>query len=228
VLLVDFSPVVREGLRSILDWSGIFSVVGEAPDHDSAISMAAELRPAVVITELRAETIDGPELLEQLREEHPETVLFVLTESDRNSDITEAVAAGANGFMLVNKVDERTLPEAIHLAQTNTSALDSGVIRRILTQLKENARASLVTAGALSADLTDRELDVLRLLASGRTDREIAQRIGISVNTVNRHIRNIVDKLGAGNRTRAALLAAEAGLIEISAGGREESPSVVD
>jgi NarL family two-component system response regulator LiaR len=190
--------------------------------------MATELRPAVVITELRAETIDGPGLLEQLREEHPETVLFVLTESDRNSDITEAVAAGANGFMLVNKVDERTLPEAIHLAQTNTSALDSGVIRRILTQLKENARASLVTAGALSADLTDRELDVLRLLASGRTDREIAQRIGISVNTVNRHVRNIVDKLGAGNRTRAALLAAEAGLIEISADGREESSSVVD
>ena len=82
-------------------------MVGEAPDHDSAISMATELRPAVVITELRAETIDGPGLLEQLREEHPETVLFVLTESDRNSDITEAVAAGANGFMLVNKVDER-------------------------------------------------------------------------------------------------------------------------
>jgi len=228
VLLVAFSPVVREGLRSILDRSGTFSVVGEAPDQRSALKMAAELRPEVVITEMRAETIDGPELLAQLREEHPEMVLFVLTESDRNNDITEAVAAGANGYMLVARVDERTLPEAIHLAQSNTSALDSGVIRRILSQFRANARVSLVTAGALSADLTNRELGVLRMLASGKTDREISEALGISGNTVNRHVRNIVEKLGAGNRIRAALLAAEAGIIEIPVDGREELPGVID
>lgn len=221
VLIVDFSPVVRAGLKSILDQAESFSILGESPDHTEAFGMVTNLKPDVVLTELRAETADGIELIRRLHEEYPELAVIVLTESDKNTDIADAVGAGASGYMLVHNIDERTLPEAIHLAQSNTSALDSGIIQRVLKVLKENARASLVSAGALSADLTDRELDVLRLMASGQTDREIANDLSISMNTVNRHVRNLVDKLGAGNRTRAALLAAEAGIIEVSIDGPE-------
>jgi DNA-binding NarL/FixJ family response regulator len=99
---------------------------------------------------------------------------------------------------------------------SNISALDSDLVHRLIGNLREHTRLSLIDAGALGADLTNREIEVLQLMASGHADSEIASSLSISISTVNRHIRNIVEKLGAGNRTRAALLAAQAGIIQVS------------
>jgi NarL family two-component system response regulator LiaR len=216
VLLVDFRPVVREGLRCILDQADRFSVVGEAPDQQSALRTARELHPEVVLSELRSEGLNGFQLIRELRDEFPEVAIIVITQSERERDITEAIGAGANGYLIIDNITEESLPAAISLSMSNISALDSDLVYRVISNIRERARMSLINAGALGADLTDRELEVLRLMASGYADGEIASTLTISINTVNRHVRNIVEKLGAGNRTRAALLAAAAGIIEIS------------
>jgi NarL family two-component system response regulator LiaR len=216
VLLVDFRPVVRAGLGSILDRTDRFSVVGEAPDGPSTLRMARDLHPEVVLTELRGEGLEGFRLIQELREEFPGIAIIVITQSERQRDITEAIAAGANGYLIMDSVTEESLPEPINLSMSNISALSSDLVYRVTSNIREHARMSLMNAGALCADLTNREIDVLKLMAAGYTDTEIASTLGISINTVNRHVRNIVGKLGVGNRTRAALLAAGAGIIETS------------
>jgi DNA-binding NarL/FixJ family response regulator len=211
VLLVDFNILVREGLRTMLTQDGNFSILGEAPDEAQALLLTGEMAPDVVLTELRSNGLDGVRLTRNLLVQSPHTVVIILTGHDNENRVANAVAAGARGYMLMSKLTHQTLAEAIHLGMADSIVVDSGHIRSVLNHIRENVKLNLLAAGARSADLTDRELEVLQYLASGLSDNEIGSALGVSANTINRNVRVIVDKLGAGNRTRAAILAAQAG-----------------
>jgi DNA-binding NarL/FixJ family response regulator len=214
VLLVDDQALFREALATLLGVRPEVSVVGEAANGDEALRAAAGLRPDVVLMDLRMPVLDGISATRRLRVEQPGVRVIALTTFDEDDEVFAALRAGAVGYLLKD-VSSARLVEAILAAARDESVLQPSVAAKVVARFAElpaepDARPR---PQPLVVPLSDRELDVMRLLAAGRTNREIAAALFLAEGTVKNHVTNVLAKLGARDRTQAALRARELGLL---------------
>ena len=207
ILVADDHPVVRDGLVAILSTQPDFEVVGEAGNGPEAIERAITLRPDVMLLDLEMPELDGVEVLRRLAQSNPEVRVIVFTAFDTDERILGAVQAGAQGYLLKG-APRKELFEAVRVVHAGGSLLQPVVASKLLRQVSHQSQA-VPTVDAL----TPREVEVLRLLAQGLQNKEIAAQLVISERTVKFHVSSIMSKLGAGNRTEAVTLAAQQGLI---------------
>lgn len=215
ILLADDHPVVRDGLAAILSTQPDFEVAGEAASGRETVSRAADLHPDVVLLDLQMPDLDGVEALRQLRADHPQTAVIVFTAFDTDERILSALKSGAAGYLLKGAPREEIF-RAIRLAYQGQSLLEPLVASKLLRHIASSGQA--LSAGEREEParaLTAREVEVIRLLAQGLTNREIARRLVISERTAKFHVSSILRKLGAGNRTSAVAAAAQLGLVEL-------------
>lgn len=213
VTLVDDEPLIRTALARTLSDSGI-EVVGEAATGEDAIELVLDVRPDVVVMGIKLRGISGVEAIEQLALLAPASRVLVLTHSEQNQ-VVEAIIAGASGYIL-----KTAPPKAIIAAVRATAAGESVLSPQIAGKLLEHIRESRIPvtptseahASAIRAALTERELEIFALLASGETNQQIAHRLALSSNTISNHITSILDKLQLENRIQAAAHAVRAGL----------------
>jgi DNA-binding NarL/FixJ family response regulator len=216
VLLVDDQRLLREGLRTLLDLHPDLRVVGEAGDGVEAESLVERLRPQVVLMDLRMPRRDGVEATRRITARWPRTQVLVLTTFDDDELVFRSIEAGASGYLLKD-VGSDALAEAIRAASHGESPLQPRVARKVLRRLRAgtpvDAPASPPVAVSAPADLlTNRELDVLRLLGTGATNREIADQLSLTEGTVKNYISAILAKTGLSDRTKAALYAVKQSL----------------
>jgi DNA-binding NarL/FixJ family response regulator len=207
ILVADDHPIVREGLEAILSTQPDFAVVGEAGDGAEVVRRVEEVRPDVVLLDLEMPGMDGVEALSRLRKAMPETRVIVFTAFATDDRILAAVRAGARGYLLKG-VPREEIFRAVRVVHAGGSLLEPLVASKLLRQL---GRSDATDTPAL----TPRELDVLRLLARGLQNKEIAAELGIGGRTVKFHTGALYRKLGAGNRTEAVALAAQQGIIRL-------------
>jgi DNA-binding NarL/FixJ family response regulator len=215
VLLVDDQALFREALATLLDVRTDVEVVGEAGNGDEALHCAAELRPDVVLMDLRMPVLDGIAATQRLRVEQPEVRVIALTTFDDDTEVFAALRAGAVGYLLKDVSSER-LVEAILAAARDESVLQPSVAAKVVARfarLPHDDDDAAPRPQPLVVPLSDRELDVLRLLADGRTNREIAAELFLAEGTVKNRVTNVLAKLGARDRTQAALRARALGLL---------------
>ncbi len=205
VLLADDHPVVRRGLRSFLDLQDDVDVVGEAGDGDEALRMIAELAPDVVLLDIEMPGRSGLEVLRELAAAGNDTRVVVLTSFTGEDQVLPAVEAGAAGYLLKD-VHPFDLRDAIRRVHAGEEVLAPSVAGQVMRGYRRSRQA-----GPLDR-LTSRELDVLRLIAGGRSNRQIGRELGIAEKTVKTHVSNLLAKLGVEDRTQAAVLAVREGL----------------
>ena len=192
LLIVDDHPVVRGGLRGIFAGDGTFEVVGEAANGAEAVARAVELRADVVLMDLRMPEMGGVEAIRRLRATAPSAHVLVLTTYDTDDDVLPAIEAGATGYLLKDAPRE-DLVRAVRAAARGESALSHAIAGRVLARVRGPAREGL----------SQRELEVLRLVANGVPTREVAARLFVSEATVKTHLLHIYDKLGVRDRAAA-------------------------
>jgi DNA-binding NarL/FixJ family response regulator len=212
ILLVDDQTMFRDGMRVLLSSQPDFQIVGEAADGEEALAKAAALRPDVVLMDLRMPVLDGAAATRRLRASQPEVRVIVLTTFDEDAAIFDGIRAGATGYLLKDAPTEK-LYEAIRAASRGESFLQPSVASRVVAEFARLSEKSPAWVQALNEPLSARELEILRLLAGGATNREIAAQLVLAEGTVKNHVTNILTKLGVSDRTRAALKAREFGLI---------------
>jgi DNA-binding NarL/FixJ family response regulator len=205
LLLVDDHPVVRDGLRGMFDSVEDITVVGEAGDGEQAVELAVAERPDVVVMDLRMPGAGGVQAIRELRARGVPSRVLVLTTFDADADLLDAVAAGATGYLLKDAPGEE-LVRAVRSADRGEAVLSPAVASRLMSR----AAAPAVAAPALSK----RELQVLRLVAGGATNREAARTLFISETTVKTHLLHLFDKLGVRDRAAAVDAAHRAGLLD--------------
>ena len=218
VLLIDFNSVVREGLQSMLAMDDGIELIPDAADADQALVQLKQAsdqgRPIhIVLTETRTSTLDGIQATRLIKEQFPEVAVLVLTENINYSYVIDAVHAGAGGYMFLKDISPEMLLQSIHRVAEGGTQMDTAVLRTAVVNLIENGRKTLADRTAEAAHLTKREVDVLRLLGNGASNKIIAETLGITLETVKKHARNVIDKLQARNRTHAAIIAAQAGIV---------------
>jgi DNA-binding NarL/FixJ family response regulator len=205
VLLVDDHPVVREGIRGMLGAEADLTVVGDAASGPEAVARAADLRPDVVLMDLRMPGGDGVEATERISAEFPDVHVLVLTTYDTDADILRAVEAGATGYLLKD-TPRAELAEAVRAAARGETVLSGGVASALLTGMRRRAEPE-------PPALSPRETQVLRLAADGRTNTAIGRALDISPTTVKTHLARAYEKLGVGDRTAAVTRALRRGLL---------------
>lgn len=212
VLLVDDHQVVRRGLRAFLDGETDLDVVGEAGEGSEALDtlerLAAEgRRPDVVLMDLQMEPVDGIEATRQIRERHDGVEVVAVTSFVEEERLHAALDAGASGYILKDAEPDE-VAAAVRAAHRGELQLDAAVARRLMASLRAPQRQD--PAG----ELTDREREILRLVAAGKANKEIAAELVISERTARTHVSNILRKLGLASRTQAALWAVREGLAD--------------
>jgi two-component system, NarL family, response regulator LiaR len=211
VLLTDDHQVVRQGIKMVLDLDPELEVVGEASNGEEALRMARRLEPDVVVMDLVMPVMDGVEATGEIRRELPDTEVVALTSVLEDASVTGAVKAGAIGYLLKNTGGEE-LRQAIKAAAEGQVQLAPEAAARLMREVR--------TPEGLE-DLTERETDVLKLLARGQANKQIARSLYIGEKTVKTHVRNILMKLNVRSRTQAALYAARTGLVPLEELGEE-------
>jgi DNA-binding NarL/FixJ family response regulator len=212
VLLVDDQALFREGLATLLSLQPDLDVVGEASNGREALDAAAALRPDVILMYLRMPVLDGVAATRRLKENaHPARVI-VLTTFDDDETVFDGLRAGAVGYLLKDASSEKLL-EAIRAAARGESFLQPSIAAKVLAEFSRlESRPAPPPPGPIEP-LSGRELDILRALAAGHSNKEIAAQLYITEGTVKNHITNILGKLDARDRTQAALRARELGII---------------
>jgi NarL family two-component system response regulator LiaR len=211
ILVVDDHAVVREGLRAFLGLQDGFEIVGEAADGDEALEQAERLDPDVILMDLVMPRRDGVSAMQELKRRGgrgSESRVIVLTSFLEDDRLLPALEAGAAGYLLKNS-QPAELARAVRAAHAGEAIIDPTVAARLVRALSERPAAA---AGALEG-LTRRERDVLNLIAHGRSNKRIALELGISEKTVKTHVGHVLGKLGVTDRTQAAVLAVQAGLV---------------
>jgi len=204
VLVVDDQRLVREGIASLLSIQEGMSVVGTADDGQEAVEKALALSPDVVLMDVRMPVLDGIEATFQIRRKLPGCQVLMLTTFDDEEYVVKSLQAGATGYLLKD-IPAADLAQAIRLIRAGIYQLSPSVAGKLVGQLGVKARP--VIPSPLEHDLTERELEVLRLLAAGATNREIAETLVVSEGTVKNHVSNILSRLGLRDRIQAALYA---------------------
>ena len=210
VLLVDDHDLFRTGLKNLLEEQGV-QVAGEAPNGQTALRLAAELAPDVVIMDLNMPGLSGVETTRHLTGIAPLARVVVLTISVEDDDVMDAVMAGACGYLLKDSSIEQLIA-GIRSAARGESLISPQIAAKLLQHLRARS-ADEVAAETIRAELSDRELEVLRLIANGKDNAEIARELFISPKTVKNHISNILMKLQIENRIQAAVYAVRSGIV---------------
>jgi DNA-binding NarL/FixJ family response regulator len=208
VLVADDHALFRDGIISLLKAAG-FEVVGQAGDGQAAVEAALRLRPDLVLLDITMPRLSGLEALRLIKAELPETQVVMLTVSDDDADLSEAVEAGALGYLLKNLTADQFF-EMLDGLQRGEAAMTRQTTARLMKGLADLSPQRAEPAQSL----TQREVELLRLVAEGMSNKAIAQTLSISEDTVKYHIRNILRKLGVQNRTEAVTQAIRAGLLD--------------
>jgi DNA-binding NarL/FixJ family response regulator len=211
VLIADDQAMIRSGLRMILETESNITVVGEAADGDDAVQLARRARPDVVLMDVRMPRMDGIEATQAICAEPSAPRVLILTTFDLDDYVYAALRAGASGFLLKDAPAEQ-LVEAIRVVAEGDALLAPSVTRRLIDEL---ARRPSLDSGAVAgvADLTDRELDVLRLVARGLSNAEIATELFLGEATVKTHLGRVFAKLQVRDRAQAVVAAYESGVV---------------
>jgi DNA-binding NarL/FixJ family response regulator len=211
VILVDDHAVVRKGIREFLEDEGDIRVVAEAADGETALMLLNEYKPDVVVLDVQMPGISGIEVTRRLRAAGYAVGILILTAYDDDPFIIAGIEAGANGYVLKSAAPEEIV-RAVRAVHEGQSAVDPAVASKLIKYLSGRSAGS---AHKVPEPLTDRELEVLALVAEGLTNRAIGRKLGISDRTVQGHLANIFGKLGASSRTEAVMAAVKLGWIEV-------------
>jgi NarL family two-component system response regulator LiaR len=210
ILLADDHPVVRDGLAAILSTQADFVVVGQASTGAEAVELAARLTPDVILLDLEMPEMDGVEALRHIRTFRPGARIIVFTAFDSDERIVSAVQAGAKGYLLKGAPRDE-LFKAIRVVNEGGSLLQPMVASKLLDHISHQHQFDSLPVEAL----TERETEVLKQMALGRSNKEVAGALVISERTVKFHVSAILGKLGAGNRTEAVTIAVQRGLVKL-------------
>jgi DNA-binding NarL/FixJ family response regulator len=212
ILVCDDQALVRSGFQMILEAQPDIEVVGEAEDGREAIVLANRLLPDVILMDVRMPTLDGVEATRRLVAQGTEARVLILTTFDLDEYVYDAIRAGASGFLLKD-VRPAQLVEAIRVVAAGDALLAPSVTRRLLDRFAEVLPARDQGPPPQLASLTERELEVLRLVAEGLSNAEVAERLFLSETTVKTHVSSVLRKLDLRDRVQAVVLAYEAGLV---------------
>ena len=212
VLLADDHALFRAGIASLLRAWGM-DVVGQAADGDEAIELARRLKPELVLMDVRMSPRNGLEATRVIKTELPDVKVIIVTVSEDEQDLFEAIKSGAEGYLLKG-MSEEELGSTLARISAGEPALSPGLATKILDEFARMAREGAGKPAGPEDELTDREREVLRLVAEGATNREIASSLYVSENTVSFHMKNILGKLHLKNRAQAAAFAIRAGLAD--------------
>jgi DNA-binding NarL/FixJ family response regulator len=204
ILITDDHPVVRAGLGGMISGEPDFEVVGEAGDGKEAVAMTGELKPHVVLMDLRMPEMDGVTAIGHIKAEYPDVQILVLTTYESDADILRAIETGATGYLLKDTPREE-LFGAIRLVAEGKSPLAPGVATRLMQRMR----------GSEEEGLSTREIEVLELVARGTSNKDIAKELWVSETTVKSHMLHIFDKLGVTDRTAAVTAALKRGIIRL-------------
>ena len=212
VLIVEDQALVRQGLRTILDLEEGIQVVGEAADGVEALERISEVLPDVALVDVRMPRMDGIEFVRHLRQEYPHVMPIFLTTFDDDEYVFEGLRAGGRGYVLKDTPSEE-LAAVIKKVHRGEAVLGGQITSKVIDEFGRLSKAP-GAEGAGSESLSEREIEVLKLVASGASNREIAKKLYITEGTVKNHISNVLRKLGFRDRTQAALYAVEHGWID--------------
>lgn len=212
ILLVDDQRLMREGLRILLDLEPDLEVVGEVGDGRAAVEIFPELRPDVTLMDIRMPELDGVEATRRILTRHPEARVIILTTFDDDEYVFEGIRAGALGYLLKAASGEE-LAAAIRTVAKGGALIEPSVARRVMAEFARLSHPSERTQEKLLDPLSEREIEVLKLLAQGFTNREIADRLYLAEGTVKNYVSSLMQKLSVRDRTQAALRAQELGIL---------------
>jgi DNA-binding NarL/FixJ family response regulator len=211
IMLVDDQEMVRVGFRMILQAESDLSIVGEAGDGAAAVDLMRAARPDVVLMDVRMPKMDGIEACRLIRDHHPDTRVMMLTTFDLHDYVHAALRAGASGFMLKDAPAEQ-LVDAIRIIASGDALLAPSITQALIDEIARQPVSDPSAFPGLDT-LTDRELEVLRLMATGRSNAEIATELYLGEATIKTHVGHILAKLGARDRVQAVVVAYESGLV---------------
>jgi len=210
VLICDDQAIVREGLRTILGTVTEIEIVGVAGDGDEALELVAQTRPDVVLMDLKMPGMNGVQATAAIHEQYPEVRVLVLTTYDADKWVLDAIRSGAAGYLLKDTPRDG-LVAAIQEVEAGRTPVDPAVAGKLFAHV---AQVTSAPTTAIAAELSEREREVLRLLARGLSNADIAERLYLSEGTVRNYVSTILAKLGVADRTQAAVLALRHGLVE--------------
>ena len=212
ILLVDDQTKFREGLRTLISTQPDFEVVGEAANGEEALRLVAQKKPGVVLMDLRMPVLDGVTATRSLHTQNPECKVIVLTTFDDDDSVFDGIRAGAVGYLLKDAPTEK-LYEAIRAAAHGDSFLQPSIAAKVVSEFSRLSNRPSTETSSLAEPLSEREIEVLRLVGSGFSNKQIASQLFIAEGTVKNHITSIFGKLEVTDRTQAALKAKEMKLI---------------
>ena len=215
VLVVDDHALFRRGLQTILELESDLELIGEASDGAEAVARSQELMPDVILMDVRMPKRSGIEATAQIKDILPHAKILMLTISDDEADLYDAIKAGASGYLL-KEIPIEEVADAIRSVWAGQSRISPSMASKLLNEFSAMAKASTDRPQVPTPKLTDREMEVLRLVAKGMNNRDIAKDLYISENTVKNHIRNILEKLHLHSRMEAVVYAVREKMIEIS------------
>lgn len=214
VIVVDDHAVVRQGLRMFIEMQADMEVVGEGMNGLEAVALTAQLSPDVILLDLIMPQLNGVEATQRIMAKNPQARVLILTSFGEDDKVFPAIRAGAQGYLLKD-IQPRDLVQAIRETYLGKAQLHPDIARRLMTAVSGAAPVESPKATSLHQEVevfTEREREVLALIAQGMNNREIAERMVVSESTVKTHVSNILDKLGLEDRTRAAIWALKHGL----------------
>jgi len=214
VMIVDDHALFRRGLMMVLESEEGIDLVAEAEDGEDAIRKAEEVVPDVVLMDVRMPRVSGIEATRQISEVLPTCKILMLTVSDEEEDLYEAIKAGANGYLL-KEISIEEVADAIRAVVQGQSLISPSMASKLLSEFNTLARRAEEKQQVPAPRLTERELEVLKLVAQGMSNREIAEELYISENTVKNHVRNILEKLHLHSRMEAVVYAVREKLLDI-------------
>ena len=211
LLIVDDQRLMREGLRTLLELEHGFEIVGEAADGQAALDAYAELKPDVVLMDIRMLGMDGVEATRRLCVSWPETRVIILTTFDDDANVFEGLRAGAVGYLLKD-LSGQELANAVRTVYSGGALIEPAVAKRVVAEFARLHPPARTIEEGLPEPLSERELAVLKLISAGLSNREIGNKLGLSEGTVKNYVTNVLQKIGVRDRTQAALRGRELGL----------------
>jgi len=212
ILIADDHPMVRSGLRSMLNAPG-FRVLGEARTGQEAVDMATKMHPDVILMDIRMPHMDGIAALETIRKARLKSRVIMMTSYQSTSYLLRALALGASGYIL-KSIPQQDLLSTIKDVAAGTNRVDHRFLQNVLRELNKTSPPSAEIVSDIIEPLTDREMDVLRLLVEGLTNQAIANMLDLRISTVKSHVETILDKLNVSDRTQAAVKAIRVGIVK--------------
>ncbi|MEH2378536.1 MAG: response regulator transcription factor [Nostoc sp.] len=206
VLLVDDQSLIRQGLKALLELEPDIEIVGEAENGEQAINLVAQLQPDVILLDIRMPIMDGVAATREIQKRFAKTKILVLTTFDDDEYVSAALQNGAMGYLLKDTPSEE-LAVAIRAVHKGYTQLGPGIVKKLLTQFSHPTPTHSLPVPSSLAELTPREKEVLQLIATGASNREIAHQLYISEGTVKNHVTNILNRLNLRDRTQAAIWA---------------------